>query len=246
MDEMKSLMDRQGLTMQNRLIRFTTDSVEVYLESYRGIDKIRIIAEAKKAGLTGDAAFDLPIIDSKSYTIHGDRAGAWLDSVGGTVNITPGIWDSGGDILYAGATTNHFVNAPTFIETPLLDQIFSSNETFYYGIKYDYVSGQALLAFRLGLGIHTIYIWNNGTASWDVDPFDTNLYVYFKKYKKVHPVGWKDAFVGRKQAFFGGYTTLASSSLATTIMATAITPETIISGFLDEPTTITLLGDVTS
>lgn len=42
--EMKRVMDRQRLTMQNRLIRFTVDGIEIYLESFHGIDKIRITA----------------------------------------------------------------------------------------------------------------------------------------------------------------------------------------------------------
>jgi hypothetical protein len=44
--ELKNLMKLQRLQMQNRLIRFTADAVEVYIESYLGIDKIRITAVA--------------------------------------------------------------------------------------------------------------------------------------------------------------------------------------------------------
>lgn len=42
--ELKHFMKMMNMDMQNRLYRFTTDSIEVYVESFRGIDKIRIRA----------------------------------------------------------------------------------------------------------------------------------------------------------------------------------------------------------
>lgn len=46
--ELKNLMKLLNLNMQNRLYRFTTDNIDVYIESYLGVDKIRIVAAKKK------------------------------------------------------------------------------------------------------------------------------------------------------------------------------------------------------
>lgn len=72
-----------GIDMQNRLYRFTTDSVEVYIESYKGFDKVRIRAgkvEKCKAdftfevtGLTVDFTSKLTLPATRVFWNFGDN-----------------------------------------------------------------------------------------------------------------------------------------------------------------------------
>ncbi len=53
LNELKVQMERLSIDMQNRLYRFTTDNIEVYIESYKGFDKVRIRA-GKVVGCRND------------------------------------------------------------------------------------------------------------------------------------------------------------------------------------------------
>jgi len=69
LDELKRLMLKMNQNMQNRLYQFATDDVEVYIESYRGVDKIRIsaIEERRKCpGFAGTSVLGGEVLEGES------------------------------------------------------------------------------------------------------------------------------------------------------------------------------------
>lgn len=87
--EMKQIMKLQSLKMQNRMIRFTTDSVEVYIESYLGIDKIRISAVAAD-GIHVNADLILPLITVNAHVCTGSIYSILVASAAGGTGLGNG------------------------------------------------------------------------------------------------------------------------------------------------------------
>lgn len=237
LSDMKNIMNALSINYNRKYYKLP--DAELVVESKYGLDSAWIVGKRIIIDANLSLIATLPIISLESYTIHSHRVETWLNSSGGTVSYQAVIWDSNGNALWTGTSTALFVSALIKISIPVSDTIFSSSETYYYGIEFDYVSGQPILLYQATLAPpgHTIYIWNSGTSSWDV--INAQLQLYFRKYKRVSPTGYTDAFVGQKIGTLSGFQTVASSSVATTTFTTAVTPGTIITGF--EPVT-TLLG----
>lgn len=75
--EMKNQMRLQRLKMMNRLIRFATDNIEVYIESYHGFDKIRIRA-AKRKGCFPFTGLPLSVSELDLVNFTQDNANSFL------------------------------------------------------------------------------------------------------------------------------------------------------------------------
>lgn len=98
--ELKQMMSRLNLSMQNRLYRFTTDSIEIYIESFRGIDKIRIKAAKEEVACTLDALVTSAGQDEKIFL----RLIA-ENSVGVRCEVDTVLWELGdGNWKFGNAT----------------------------------------------------------------------------------------------------------------------------------------------
>ncbi len=105
--ELKKLMKLLNLNMQNRLIRFANDNIEVYIESYHGIDKIRITAAEKGCKIdfvgtpvTGIAPFNV-VFNDRSTAICNNSRWFWNFGNKGYVSYSAGrdYADGGGSEL---------------------------------------------------------------------------------------------------------------------------------------------------
>ena len=107
--ELKNLMKLLNLNMQNRLYRFTTDELEVYIESYHGIDKIRINARKKaRIFISGDITlpgFRRPNL--ASTLIADDFSLRGRQTLNITVDATHKIWTDAGTVVWTGVTTRY-------------------------------------------------------------------------------------------------------------------------------------------
>ena len=140
--ELKAGMDLQKLRFGQRMYRLPDNSVEVFIQAYHGVDKIRIaaVAEVARINIPGDVAVTLPIFDSPiSYTIVAEAIVMEVSVTNPISAIqTAKIWDQNGIVLYTGESRlDQFLAGSLELTEPL----FNSIEPYYYGIQWDYVSG---------------------------------------------------------------------------------------------------------
>ncbi|MGR3302395.1 MAG: hypothetical protein ACUZ8I_07800 [Candidatus Scalindua sp.] len=149
MAELKMVMGLQNLEFGQRMYRLPNDSVEVHVESYLGVDKIRIAA-AIEEGVRGNAAIVFPSASALAYGIEWYSIGVWLFG-NGRANMTAKIWDSSGAVEWASQTHDLGISiGATFISIPLTTilgvaqyfTIFSnSNQDYFYGMEFEHISG---------------------------------------------------------------------------------------------------------
>lgn len=78
MGEMKNQMRLQRLKMLNKLFRFGTDNIEVYIESYHGFDKIRIRAAKAEEVCFDFAGSPTPVSVDTTVSFTQDNSAGFL------------------------------------------------------------------------------------------------------------------------------------------------------------------------
>lgn len=172
--EMKTVMGLINTKFGNKSYRLPDGSVQVYVESYLGVDKIRIIAVSEEVIPGTVASLTLPVnnfvlgnVFNTSVTPSFNAQYIWTTSeLSGQIDWTTTlkIWDESGNVLASVGPFNHSEASGV----PLVDTytvpttlFLSRARSYYYGAQFDYVSGDDKVVNQIPTpGIDQSRIWN--------------------------------------------------------------------------------------
>ena len=207
--ELKIVMDLQRIKFGQRTYRLPDNSIEVYIESRLGIDKIRIAAVTEgRINIPGDVAVTLPVpvfLGSFVRMAHFDFISISIQRPTPVIDIRTRVWDENGTEVFVGRTQiglndpgsgnairNEQVGGPP---SNVPQAIFEpSGGPYYYGVQYDFnrVAGPTS-DFKLVdrdplVGLQN-FQWDIGSSSWILSTvgMETNLLVE----NDGTPSGWQ-------------------------------------------------------